>query len=211
MLTPIISQTAEIHTGSVSFGYLSGVNHRILLGSALLLVGCAKPSQLPTHPAADSGGAPPAMTTHAPGKGPLAPILGKDVVKHVDARPEGPTASEPLPVVPSVEQRSTRPITTQVVTEQDLGAPFYPGSTELPGGLKLATPKGSTYTSIRVTGDEPSKIIPFYTAKLGQPEQANTAAKEPLAVWRRANALISVSTRIEGEKTVITISTSPTP
>jgi len=50
-----------------------------------------------------------------------------------------------------------------VVTESDLGVPFYPGSTPLPDGNLTGNAGGySVHTAIRTTPDSSQKVIDFY-------------------------------------------------
>lgn len=71
------------------------------------------------------------------------------------------------------------------VTEQDLGVPFYPGSTEVPnGGMKATTSQGNEALSSRTTTDDPSKVVAFYTEKLGKPESNFSSSDVTMATWK---------------------------
>ena len=50
-----------------------------------------------------------------------------------------------------------------IVTEEELGVPFYPGSSERDGGsMKAETPDEKTCVSARTTSDEVAKVKAFY-------------------------------------------------
>jgi len=72
------------------------------------------------------------------------------------------------------------------ISEADLGLPFYPGSTEAPGGTKATNDKGATTViSYRNTNDDPSKVVEFYTAKLGKPDNTATIGAMATANWKQ--------------------------
>jgi hypothetical protein len=64
---------------------------------------------------------------------------------------------------------------TGSVSEADLGAPFYPGSTE--GGLGMSATVDSgdnkVTTCVRTTKDDPTKVLEFYQSKVMNPTQAS--------------------------------------
>lgn len=54
-----------------------------------------------------------------------------------------------------------------VITEDELGVPFYPGSTEQGSSqMRAETNVEKSYISCRITNDEPSKVIEFYKNKI---------------------------------------------
>jgi hypothetical protein len=54
-----------------------------------------------------------------------------------------------------------------VITESDLGVPFYPGSVEQGSNqMRAETDKEKSFISFRVTSDEPSKVVEFYKDKI---------------------------------------------
>lgn len=86
-------------------------------------------------------------------------------------------------------------------SEAELGAPVYPGAeyVEGSGGSATATgPEGEFTTAGAefVTDDSYSKVVDFYTGKLGAPTYQDTSAKE--ATW-----MLDVS---EESFTVVTVS-----
>ena len=102
-------------------------------------------------------------------------------------------------------------ITREVPTEEQLGAPIYPGAAYVPdsGGSATSTgPEGEmsvTYAEF-TTNDSFDKVVAFYEGKLGRPQQKETATQQ--AVWMMNNAdgtitLVSVSK--EGGGLVIAI------
>ncbi len=71
------------------------------------------------------------------------------------------------------------------VTEQDLGARFYPGSVEVPnGGMKATTAQGNEALSVRTTTDDPSKVAAFYTDKFGKPDSNLTTSDLTMVTWK---------------------------
>jgi hypothetical protein len=70
------------------------------------------------------------------------------------------------------------------VSETDLGAPFYPGSTETKESMKSNTDKGSSFISSRTTTDAPAKVVDFYTGKLGKPASSITSDAMTMANWK---------------------------
>ncbi len=70
------------------------------------------------------------------------------------------------------------------VSEAELGLSFYPGSTETQGGMKADTDKGKEYVSVRLTTDPPSKVVDFYTSKLGKPKSSMTSDAMTMATWQ---------------------------
>lgn len=53
------------------------------------------------------------------------------------------------------------------VSEQDLGLPFYPGSSALENrDMRVEANGGKTFLSVRTTGDAPSKVLDFYKGKV---------------------------------------------
>lgn len=110
-------------------------------------------------------------------------VQSKDATMHVDKNGFSETDSKGESV-----QGGTS------VSEADLGAPFYPGSTEVPNsGMKATTEKGSTAMSIRTTSDDPSKVIAFYTDKLGKPETNITSGTTSMAMWKKGKSVTTVS------------------
>ncbi|MBI1756291.1 MAG: hypothetical protein HYR64_04195 [Fimbriimonas ginsengisoli] len=71
------------------------------------------------------------------------------------------------------------------VSELDLGVPFYPGSAEAQGGMKVKQEGKTLSHSIRETADAPQKVIDFYTAKLGKPDSTFATGPMSMAVWEK--------------------------
>lgn len=63
------------------------------------------------------------------------------------------------------------------VTEDELGVPFYPGSSDKDGGsMKAETPEGKTVVSARTTPDDVAKVKAFYAGKFPDFKFAGGAA-----------------------------------
>ena len=89
---------------------------------------------------------------------------------------------------------ATQHRTSTTITEADLGVPFYPGSKEVPGtGMKSKQGAATTLVSVRSTTDPASKVIAFYTGKLGKPDQPTTATSVS-ARWTAAKKVVTVAT-----------------
>lgn len=74
----------------------------------------------------------------------------------------------------SGEKGDTHVATGTEVTEDDIGLPFYPGSTRNPSAtMKASTPEGDSFQCGLKSPDVPSKVIEFYKPKL---KDAQTAA-----------------------------------
>lgn len=186
----------------------------------LLLAGCQSPHQtlqstshsapaetpVPSPIPDPTGPSPRAGQQSMGGQPPLKPT---PALRRPDTPPPAPTAN--VPDIKSVEPTAATPHAEQDVTEADLGAPFYPGSSPDAGSLKTTTPKGTTITSIRLTPDKPLKVLDFYRSKLGASVMANRTVPEPLEVWKVGNAIITVSTSLERGQTQINVTTSPNP
>jgi hypothetical protein len=95
------------------------------------------------------------------------------------------------------------------VSESDLGVPFYPGSVEAPGGMSSNTDKGSVVQSIRTTSDDATKVMDFYTQKIGKPETTFNSNGSAMATWKdgKKATLVSVSTESGNQKIVVSVST----
>lgn len=78
------------------------------------------------------------------------------------------------------------------VSEADLGLPFYPGSTETKDSLKSNTDKGTTVQSVRLTADDPAKVVAFYTDKLGKPASSMTSDSMTMATWKSGKRSVVV-------------------
>jgi hypothetical protein len=104
-----------------------------------------------------------------------------------------------------------------VVTEDDLGLPFYPGSTEGPNGASMVAkaPDGTTAMSMRTTTDDPSKVMDFYSPKLTgvKPSTLNANGQimdslvGTIADGRSATVLITRGTTGD---TTVSVSVKPT-
>lgn len=63
------------------------------------------------------------------------------------------------------------------MTEDELGMPFYPGSSEKEGSsLKTDTPDGSSRLAVRVTADTPAKVVAYYKDKLSEPSTMSASS-----------------------------------
>lgn len=101
-----------------------------------------------------------------------------------------------------------------VVSEADLGLPFYPGSTANDmGSSKTQTDKGTFIQSIRTTADDPDKVGDFYKDKVEKPEKndATTPSAKVLGLkGKRKDGADVVITAIaeRGKSTTVTVSVS---
>jgi hypothetical protein len=97
-------------------------------------------------------------------------------------------------------------------TEEQLGAPIYPGADYVPGsgGSGSITSEGSTISGASgeyTTSDSFDKVVSFYKGKLGEPTMMETTT-EKTAYWMLTKGdqmTTTVSVTVEGGKTVITI------
>ena len=56
-----------------------------------------------------------------------------------------------------------------VISEDELGVPFYPGSTvQGSSQMRAETDSEKNFVSCRITNDEPSKVIDFYKSKVNE-------------------------------------------
>lgn len=69
------------------------------------------------------------------------------------------------------------------VSEADLGVPFYPGSKDTPSSMKITSNGKTAFSSMRTTTDDPSKVLDFYTQKLGKPDSTATTGQMATASW----------------------------
>jgi hypothetical protein len=82
-------------------------------------------------------------------------------------------------------------ISRDIPTEEQLGAPIYPGAAYVPesGGSMTGTgPEGelSVYYAEFTTGDSFDKVAAFYEGRLGKPQQKDATVQQ--AVWMLNNA-----------------------
>lgn len=65
---------------------------------------------------------------------------------------------------------------TTTVSEEELGVPFYPGSTEKPGNnMKFEGGGEKNYSTVRLTTDSPDQVAQFYRTKVKGLTTAGTA------------------------------------
>jgi hypothetical protein len=79
------------------------------------------------------------------------------------------------------------------VSEADLGVPFYPGSTEAPGSMKVDEKGKKMVSSSRQTSDPGSKVVEFYISKLGKPESKMESGDISVATWKSPKVTLSAS------------------
>ena len=92
-------------------------------------------------------------------------------------------------------------ISTDMPTEEQLGAPIYPGAAYVPGSGGSATATGpegelAVYYAEFTTNDSFDKVAAFYEGRLGPPQQKE--ASTPQAVWMVNNG--------DGTITVVAVS-----
>ncbi len=62
-----------------------------------------------------------------------------------------------------------------LVSETDLGVPFYPGSKATEGkDLKVSADGKTNFMSNRTTSDDPAKVTAFYKGKITQPTETTS-------------------------------------
>ena len=103
--------------------------------------------------------------------------------------------------------------TNASVTEADLGAPFYPGSTEMPGSFKITEKDAAgkdkmAVTSIRSTTDSGKQVVDFYVGKLGpakQTTQTTGTSGMAMADWEKDGKVTTVIVSTADGKSTIQI------
>lgn len=110
----------------------------------------------------------------------------------------------------SEEGETTYEASEKAPTEEELGAPIYPGAEYVPGtgGTVKGTNEGETITTTGgqfATDDDFDKVISWYKSKLGAPVYESTSPKE--ASWMKSSDqdIVTVSVNEEDGKTTITI------
>jgi len=91
------------------------------------------------------------------------------------------------------------------VSEAELGLPFYPGSTEGKDSLKSNTDKGTSFMSNRTTKDAPTKVVDFYTGKLGKPASSVNTDSMSMASWKAGKKTETLMASKEGDSTKISL------
>lgn len=98
--------------------------------------------------------------------------------------------------------------TNTSISEAELGVPFYPGSKELPGSIKVMENNKATFMALRSTTDTSKQVLDFYTTKLGAPKQQTTsdamsignwepAGKEVVVIATKADTLTNISVSVK--------------
>lgn len=110
----------------------------------------------------------------------------------------------------SEEGEVTYESSEKVPTEEDLGAPIYPGSEYVEGSGSKVTgtsegQKVSTAEAQFTTEDAIDKVISWYRDKLGAPMYENTDPREASWMMSSESYLVTVSVSEEEEKTTISI------
>lgn len=86
----------------------------------------------------------------------------------VETNPDGMTVTSP---------EGTVRTGTEVVSEKDLGLPFYPGSKEQVNASMLFESTGNfSCVPSRTTADSPEKVIEFYAGKLKDEKKSSATA-----------------------------------
>ena len=81
-----------------------------------------------------------------------------------------------------------------VVTEEEFGVAFYPGSQDKPGtSLKSETKDEKDYLVVRTTSDEPQKVVDFYKEKLKDITNVSSGEVQVVKGTAPNGAIITVS------------------
>ena len=99
--------------------------------------------------------------------------------------------------------------TGTVVSEADLGAPFYPGSAETPGGYKVTQNGKMSASSMRTTGDSGKQVLEFYVSKLGPAKQTTESGAMTMGSWEKDGKTIAVMVTTADGKSNIQVITGP--
>lgn len=95
------------------------------------------------------------------------------------------------------------------VTEQQMGAPFYPGSIETNSGGSVTRLEnagaGTIAFSSRETSDSAKAVAAFYKQRLGRPTMEIAEGANILLQFARADAQFSVSIETNDDKTLINL------
>ncbi|MDI6874227.1 hypothetical protein [Candidatus Solincola sp.] len=108
------------------------------------------------------------------------------------------------------EGEVTYEATEKAPTEEELGAPIYPGAeyVEGTGGTVKGTSEGQAITTAGgqfTTGDGIEEVISWYESKLGAPMYESTSPREASWMMSSEDHVVTVSVTEEDGKTSITI------
>lgn len=95
------------------------------------------------------------------------------------------------------------------VTEDDLGAPFYPGSEDNGQSQNMEVNGKKTFISMRTTSDSPEKVIEFYKAKLTGVESSSNVQGFSMITAKVGGRRIMVQASNDGGKTTINTTNTP--
>ena len=94
------------------------------------------------------------------------------------------------------------------IDEDELGAPFYPGSQQLKeGSFKMETPESKSVAAQFESEDDAEEITEFYKDKLGKPQmEMNVSGTTTLSFETKSQTILISLERPEGKtKTVVQI------
>lgn len=92
------------------------------------------------------------------------------------------------------------------VTEAELTVPYYPGSTEKSGsGFKVETDKEKDYNIVRLTSDDPAKVVEFYKGKIKDPKGTVAGPIHIMTGISDSGAKITVMAEIKDGKTEVSV------
>ncbi len=92
-----------------------------------------------------------------------------------------------------------------MVSEAQLGVPFYPDSKELAGSMSMQTDEGENVVSVRETSDSPDKVKAFYESKLGKPTGTVVSGDSFFGNWDSGGRVTTVMVTKAEKSTTITI------
>ncbi len=118
---------------------------------------------------------------------------------------EAPTSSTPAPKA-VIQVPKGESVKLGDVTEQELGAPYYPGSTSIAGATaRTKDSSGETLVSTRESGDAVGKIRDWYVGKLPKATLSSSATESVLSVPAEGGegASILISTGDHGRSRIV--------
>jgi hypothetical protein len=102
-------------------------------------------------------------------------------------------------------------ISTDQVTEEEVGMPFYPGSQPTDKDIKAIVGSEKNYMSTRTTSDSPEKVMEFYKSKNPDPKGSSMSTSDMALVsgTLKDGRKFAVSARVKDGKTQISLSSGP--
>ena len=95
------------------------------------------------------------------------------------------------------------------VSEDDLGAPFYPGSEDNGQSQNMEINGKKTFVSLRTTSDSPEKVIEFYKGKLTGVESSSNVQGFSMITAKVGDRRVMVQASNDGGKTTINATNTP--